>query len=98
MQKQEKQDWSGKNLSFSTKKVILFCNLMNQDLPKLIDKYLNGDASETEKELVDNWYLTFESKPGLTEQLSPEETGKAMAASFASIAGKLNFGNKGLDS
>jgi hypothetical protein len=64
---------------------------MNNDLITLIDKYLNGEASESEQELVDSWYLSFESKPGLTEQLSPAAAAKAMAEGFASLCSKLDL-------
>ena len=64
---------------------------MNDDLIPLIDKYLRGEATESERERVDAWYQSFESNPGLTAQLSPEETAKAMTESFATLIGKLDF-------
>lgn len=64
---------------------------MNDDLITTIDKYLRGEATENERARVDAWYLSFESNAGLTEQLSPEETAKAMTESFATLAGKLDF-------
>jgi hypothetical protein len=67
----------------------LFCQ-MNNDLLPLIDKYLEGKATENERELVDAWYLSFESNPGLTEQLSPEEVAKMMALNFAVLSAKFN--------
>ena len=66
-------------------------NSMNNELSKLIDKYLDGEANASEKELVDAWYLSFESHPGLTEKIGPEEAAKTMAAGFASLSGKLDL-------
>ena len=64
---------------------------MDNNLIALIDKYLNGEASESEQELVDAWYLSFESNPGLTEQVSPEEMAKTMAENFAVVSRQLDL-------
>ena len=64
---------------------------MNNDLIILIDKYQSGEATESEREAVDSWYLSFESRPGLVEQMSPDEAMKAMKESFAAISRKLHF-------
>lgn len=64
---------------------------MNDDLIVLIDKYLTGEASENEKELVENWYQSFESMPGLMAEWSPEEAVKTAAENFAAISRKLDF-------
>ncbi|WP_121353536.1 hypothetical protein [Flavisolibacter nicotianae] len=62
---------------------------MNDELLILIEKYLNGEATESEREAVDEWYLSFESHPGLTAQLGPEEAARAMTASFTALSRKL---------
>ncbi|MDQ3278412.1 MAG: hypothetical protein M3Q06_08795 [Bacteroidota bacterium] len=63
---------------------------MNNDLTILITKYLNGEASDSEQENLDAWYLSFDSLPGLTDQLNPEELVKAMTESYAALSGKLD--------
>lgn len=62
---------------------------MNSDLTILIDKYLRGEATKSERELVDDWYRSFDSNPGLTEQLNTGEMAKAMRDSFAELSQKL---------
>ncbi len=57
----------------------------------LVDKYLNGEATESEREAVDAWYMSFESKPGLTEQIGPEEMAKAMTAGFVNLSKKFDL-------
>jgi len=63
---------------------------MHDDFQYIIDKYLKGEATESERMAVDAWYRSFEDNPGLTDQLPPEEVARVMAKSFASLAGKLN--------
>lgn len=47
---------------------------MNKDrLKALLNKYLDGTATEEEIREVDDWYRSFEGHAGLTEQLSAEE-------------------------
>ncbi|WP_162946445.1 FecR family protein [Chitinophaga barathri] len=45
----------------------------NTRLKELLDKYLEGTATAAEIREVDDWYGSFESDPGLTEQLSAEQ-------------------------
>lgn len=42
----------------------------NTRLKELLNKYLEGNATAAEIREVDDWYKSFESDPGLTEQLS----------------------------
>ncbi|MGX5690477.1 FecR family protein [Arcticibacter tournemirensis] len=42
-------------------------------LKELIDKYLKGTASEDERQKLENWYQSFDSKPGLTDFLTEEQ-------------------------
>ncbi|MBB1286012.1 hypothetical protein HRH25_16635 [Flavisolibacter sp. BT320] len=67
---------------------------MSDTLVFLIDKYLKGEANEAEREVVDAWYLSFETNRDLTDLLGPDEVGKAMAESFASFSRKLKFDKK----
>lgn len=42
-------------------------------MKELLNKYLEGSASEDEIRQVDDWYKSFESHPGLTEQLNADQ-------------------------
>ena len=57
----------------------------------LIEKYLNGQANESEKKLVDAWYDSFESTPGLTSELSQELISDLQAKNFVTLLHKLNL-------
>lgn len=48
-------------------------DMNNTRLKELLDKYLQGTATETEISEVDRWYRSFENDPALTEQYSPEQ-------------------------
>ncbi len=48
-------------------------DISNTRLRELLDKYLEGTASEEEIGEVDNWYKSFDAHAGLTEQLSPDQ-------------------------
>ncbi len=64
---------------------------MNDDMVTLIDKYVNGDATESERKIVDAWYLLFDTNPGIADQLSPAEIQAATAESFSVLASKLEL-------
>lgn len=49
----------------------------NQELEKLIDKYLNGEASSEEVELVERFFDSFSSRPNLLKTL-PDEVQEAL--------------------
>jgi len=48
-------------------------DMNNTRLKELLDKYLEGTATDQEISEVDNWYRSFENDPGLTSQFSPEQ-------------------------
>jgi transmembrane sensor len=48
-------------------------DISNTRLKELLNKYLEGSASDDEIREVDDWYKSFESHPGLTEQLSVDQ-------------------------
>jgi len=48
-------------------------DISNTRLKELLNKYLEGTASAGEIREVDDWYRSFESHKGLTEQLSQQE-------------------------
>jgi transmembrane sensor len=48
-------------------------DMNNTRLKELLDKYLQGTATETEISEVDSWYRSFENDPALTEQFSAEQ-------------------------
>lgn len=61
------------------------------EMKVLIEKYLNGQANESEKKLVDAWYDSFESTPGLTSELSQELISDLQAKNFVTLLHKLNL-------
>jgi hypothetical protein len=52
---------------------------------------LNGQANESEKKLVDAWYDSFESSPGLTSELSQELISDMQAKTFITLLHKLDL-------
>lgn len=48
-------------------------DISNTRLKELLDKYLEGTATEEEIRVVDDWYQSFGSHPGLSQQLSPDQ-------------------------
>jgi hypothetical protein len=56
--------------------------MKNKKIHSYIDKYLAGKATEAEAALVEEWYQSFENKPGITEQLSAEEVERSRNKSF----------------
>jgi hypothetical protein len=63
----------------------------DSEIQVLIEKYLNGQASESERKLVDTWYDSFESNEGLTSELSQEVICGLQAKGFATLLQKLNL-------
>jgi hypothetical protein len=61
------------------------------EIQVLIEKYLNGQANESEKKLVDAWYDSFESSPGLTSELSQELISDMQAKTFVTLLHKLDL-------
>jgi hypothetical protein len=52
---------------------------------ELIQKYLDGTASEEEEKLVDDWYDSMEGNGGLTESLDPATILEMQHSSFQRI-------------
>jgi ferric-dicitrate binding protein FerR (iron transport regulator) len=48
-------------------------DISNTRLKELLNKYLEGAASDDEIRQVDDWYRSFESHAGLTEQLNADQ-------------------------
>lgn len=48
-------------------------DISNTRLKELLNKYLEGSASDEEIREVDDWYKSFESHAGLTEQLNTDQ-------------------------
>lgn len=65
--------------------------MKNSDLLVLVEKYLNGQASEEERKLVDDWYASFEQNPGLLDLLDKEGVELAKKKSFLALRKKLDF-------
>lgn len=65
--------------------------MTNSDLLVLVEKYLAGQASEAERQLVDDWYDSFEKNPGLKDHLDKEEMELAMKRNFLAVRKQLNL-------
>jgi hypothetical protein len=56
----------------------------------LIEKYLNGLATPEEIRLVEEFYASFETEPGLTSQLDQSDVDESIKRGFSSIMSALN--------
>lgn len=59
--------------------------MLDEKLNSLIVKFLDGVATEQESKVVNDWYASFDTKQGLTEQMTEEEIQAAVNQSFASF-------------
>lgn len=57
----------------------------------LIDKYLNGQATQEERKVVDDWYESCEAKPGLSEVMSEEALLSSTTHAFLRLQEELKF-------
>jgi hypothetical protein len=48
------------------------------NIEKLIDKYLQGTATEQEKKAVDEWYAAFETNRSILDECSAQQLQKSM--------------------
>jgi hypothetical protein len=65
--------------------------MKSEEVDRILDKYLAEQASVEEVKLVEAWYESFETNPGIVEQLSKEEIEQSMNKGFMRI-------KKGLES
>lgn len=65
--------------------------MKNSDLPILVERYLNGQASEEERKLVDEWYASFDKNPGMLDRVEKKGVERAKKKSFLALRKKLNF-------
>jgi hypothetical protein len=65
--------------------------MQDDELNKLIVKYLNGTATTSEAKRVDDWYASFEDYQGLTSQLKKGELEKKMTEKFNSVLYSLKL-------
>lgn len=56
---------------------------------ELIQKYLDGTASEEEEKLVDEWYDSMEGNAGLTESLDPATIMEMQNSSFQRLKSSM---------
>lgn len=56
---------------------------------ELIQKYLDGTASEEEEKLVDDWYDSMEGNAGLTESLDPATIFEMQQGSFQKLKSSM---------
>ena len=62
-----------------------------QNIQILIEKYLSDQVSPEEKQLVDDFYASFEANKGLTEQLDKEDLEVSRKQGFSSVLKALNL-------
>ena len=56
----------------------------------LIEKYLNGQATEEERRQLDDWYQSFDATSSLSEQMSKQDMEKWMELSLRKLRTKLD--------
>lgn len=57
----------------------------NEQLKLLIGKYLDGTADDCESKLVEEWYQTFDSSPGATDQLNEADLKVRLDKGFSNL-------------
>lgn len=67
--------------------------MIEKELNSLINKYLNGEASETEIKFIDDWYQSFEEQQGFLQLLKKEEIEQAVHISFETFKATLSSTN-----
>lgn len=60
------------------------------ELEILIDKYLNGTATEAEIKIVDDWYHSFDNNQGFSDNLSQKEIQVFLKSAYSSLEKKLD--------
>lgn len=61
-----------------------------EGLDILIEKYLNGQATEEERRQIDDWYQSFDATSSLSEQMSKQDMEKWMELSLRKLRTKLD--------
>lgn len=61
-----------------------------EGLDILIEKYLNGKATEEERRQIDDWYQSYDATSSLSEQMSKQEMEKWMELSLRKLRTKLD--------
>lgn len=61
-----------------------------EGLDILIEKYLNGQATEEERRQIDDWYQSFDATSYLSEQMSKQDMEKWMELSLRKLRTKLD--------
>ncbi|MES2112155.1 MAG: FecR domain-containing protein [Bacteroidota bacterium] len=64
------------------------------DFLKLVEKYLNGTASEEERNTIESYYAHFTEEPDVTDDLTPEELEALKANLRQGIDARISQGNK----
>jgi len=64
------------------------------DFLKLVEKYLNGTASEAERNTIESYYAHFTEEPDVTDDLTPEELEALKANLRQGIDARISQGNK----
>ena len=68
---------------------------MNKEiLSDLLKKYLRGESTPEETEIVDNWYASLQENPDDVSLLDPLELDIVQNKIFHRIKGNISFGKK----
>jgi transmembrane sensor len=62
--------------------------------PELLEKYLSGDCTDAEKELVEAWYASLKSEPSYLDHLPEDEQDGIRLETFGNIRKTLDFGEE----
>jgi len=66
----------------------------NNISPQLLDKYLNNQCTDEERELVENWFASLNGKPDFLDSLPEDEQVELQKETFSNIQNRLDLGNE----
>ncbi|MCF0070743.1 FecR domain-containing protein [Dyadobacter sp. CY261] len=62
--------------------------------PALLEKYLSGECTDAEKELVENWYASLKGEPRYLDHLPDVELDEVRQETFGNIRRELNMADE----
>ena len=63
---------------------------ISPDWNQKIEKYLRGEATEQERNAVDNWYDAFDNKPSFIDNMHKKDLEKATKSSLQKLQNRLD--------
>ncbi|SEI82881.1 FecR family protein [Dyadobacter koreensis] len=62
--------------------------------PQLLDKYLNNQCTDEERQRVENWFASLRGKSDFLDSLPEHEQAQLQNETFSNIQNRLNLGNE----